>query len=221
MAGGPKRTPMERFLEKTERTDGCWLWKGYTGGTGYGVMLVRGKYIGAHRFAYEQWKGPIPKGMHLDHLCRVRACVNPGHLEVVTPRINAQRGDGGKHWAAKTHCPRGHPYSPENTYFTPKGGRACKECRRIRARAADKLKSHTHQHCGMTPETCTNPRCGMTGGAYRAARTECVHGHAYTPENTYRNAKGVRFCRACTNERARRKRAQKRAKEKIWTGPEG
>jgi hypothetical protein len=84
----------------------------------------------AHRFVWEQIVGPIEKGMVLDHLCKNKRCVNPEHLEMVTQAMNAYRGgaDGGN--AAKTHCPRGHEYSPENTYYRSNGWRQCRACAR-------------------------------------------------------------------------------------------
>jgi hypothetical protein len=87
----------------------------------------------AHRISYEHFVGPIPKGLFIDHLCRMRACVNPGHLEPVTTLENARRGDGGSNNRRKTHCTRGHEYSDENTRIKRnlKDGsfeRVCKEC---------------------------------------------------------------------------------------------
>lgn len=76
-----------------EPNSGCWLWAGADNGVGYGKF--RGKY--AHRVSYEMRHGSIPTGLHIDHLCRVRCCVNPDHLEPVTNKENAQRGDTGIH----------------------------------------------------------------------------------------------------------------------------
>ena len=133
---------LERFLSHIEvqPVSRCWLW---TAGTqrGYGHFRVgaRGsKKVRAHRFAYELWVGPIPKGLTLDHLCRVRHCVNPDHLEAVTQGENVRRGDTGKLNANKTHCLRGHPFDAENTihFRTVVGGRGrrCRTCTRLRSR---------------------------------------------------------------------------------------
>lgn len=130
----PKVTPEQRFWPKVNKTDTCWLWLGACYGFGYGKFRD-GKMHSAHRWAYEYLVGPVPKGLHLDHLCRVPACVNPAHLEPVTPGENTARGIGvcWMKQRAKTHCPQGHPYDDANT-FTYKNHRYCKECHRTRER---------------------------------------------------------------------------------------
>jgi len=121
----------------------CWLWAKGIMGTGYGQLFVRGskpyKMVRAHIAVYEALVGPVPEGLELDHLCRVRRCVNPDHLEPVTHRENVLRGTAiakaVAHQRAKTHCPRGHPYNKENTYYRPgNGDRGCKICRRAAVR---------------------------------------------------------------------------------------
>lgn len=87
-------TSLQLFWRKVAiQPDGCWLWSGSTNGHGYGRLARSGKLHGAHRFAYEHFIGPIPNGLDLDHLCRVRLCVNPSHLEPVTRGENLLRGD--------------------------------------------------------------------------------------------------------------------------------
>lgn len=129
--------PLSRALGYVANTDekGCWSWVGGKDHKGYGSFQLRAKRaVRAHRFIYEQLIGPIAEGLQLDHLCRNRACCNPAHLEPVTLQENVSRGLTGKvnHMnAVKTHCPRGHAYSVENTYVRPGGGtRCCKACRR-------------------------------------------------------------------------------------------
>lgn len=83
-------TLLERFEEKVERTEDCWLWLG-SKVMGYGVLGLNYKLVYAHRVSYEEYVGPIPTDYEVDHLCRVRACVNPAHLEAVTGTVNRQR----------------------------------------------------------------------------------------------------------------------------------
>lgn len=109
---------------------GCWLWTGGRTTHGYGITNYQRKQVRVHRAAHELWKGPIPDGMELDHLCRARACFNPDHLECVTSRENTLRGQGPSARAAKaTHCPSGHAYDESNTYLSRVGKRVCKTCR--------------------------------------------------------------------------------------------
>lgn len=108
---------------------GCWEWKGSRLKGGYAHAHRPHRRILAHRFAYELLVGPIPQGLHLDHLCRNRACVNPAHLEPVSARENILRGTSMcAANAKKTHCKRGHPYDEKNTYINPNGARSCRVC---------------------------------------------------------------------------------------------
>lgn len=125
----------ERFWDKVmpEPNSGCWLWTGALYFNGYGAFGIEGRKVRrAHRLAYEALRGPIPEGLHLDHKCRVRCCVNPDHLEPVTQAENNRRSAAVAGNSKKTNCPRGHPYSPENTDVLRSGSRACLACRRLR-----------------------------------------------------------------------------------------
>ena len=116
--------------------DECWPWPGYVNSHGYGYARWRGGAVRAHRVAYEAVIGPIPEGLVLDHLCRNRACVNPYHLEPVDDRTNNLRGFSPPAMnARKTHCSRGHEFTPENTYRWPNGKRRCRTCHRLDQRA--------------------------------------------------------------------------------------
>lgn len=129
---GRRHTP-ETFLAKIDRTNPneCWVWPGARNTGGYGVVKYRGRSRVAHKLAYEMLVGPVPDGLVLDHLCRVRECVNPAHLEPVTQQENVLRGPGT--WAfrnrSKSHCINGHEFAGENLYTSPEGYRQCKTCR--------------------------------------------------------------------------------------------
>lgn len=104
----------------------CCIWTGYRGPNGYGLFTMDGVRDYVHRQSFRYFNGPIPDGMHIDHLCRNRACVEPSHLEAVTPKVNAERGIK----AMKTHCVHGHEFTEANTYIAPDNGtRKCRTCR--------------------------------------------------------------------------------------------
>ncbi len=144
---GLKRTPLAVRFWKHVNKDGplpdfaphlgkCWLWLGSKSDRGYG--LIQGdserRLVGAHRASYELAGGKIPDGLDIDHLCRVRHCVNPAHLEPVTRQVNARRGAVGM----KTACVHGHPYDEANTrmYHGVRVCRACNQLRHIERRRA-------------------------------------------------------------------------------------
>lgn len=121
-----------RIIDKwVLKSDFCWMWFGSVAANGYSKTVIEGRHVSAHRAVYSYFKGPIANGMCIDHLCGIKRCVNPEHLESVTPRTNTLRCE---HAIAtvnskKIHCIRGHVLSGENLYITPNGRRQCKKCR--------------------------------------------------------------------------------------------
>lgn len=124
-------SPLERLqlLAKTGG-DGCWEW-GAPVKHNYGRFRINGRVTLAHRFAYETFKGPIPDGLFLDHLCMNKHCCNPDHLEIVTQAENTRR-----YFALKTHCVNGHPFSGDNLRMRG-NKRYCRMCGRENSRRSN------------------------------------------------------------------------------------
>ena len=175
---------------------GCMLWTAARGANGYGRFGLkvneRWRAFIAHRLAYEHFVGPVPRGLELDHLCRNRACINPTHLEPVTRWENIMRGQSvsAKH-AAKTHCPRGHPYAGSNLRVTEQG-RQCKACQREKYR-------ETHPFVRLDSKL----------------KTHCDHEHEFTIENTLITPQGWRRCRICGRRRCNERRARIKAATSV------
>lgn len=127
-----KRPAIDRwrdYIERDPATTDCWMWTGpHNDRYGYISVSENGhrRQRMAHLFVYEQLVGPVPAGLELDHLCRVKLCVNPAHLEPVTHMENVRRG---LMFALKTQCLQGHDYSPENTRWGKKNGKLTRICR--------------------------------------------------------------------------------------------
>lgn len=141
MSGTHARTPFhERLLGRfvvPQGPDGCWLWTGPTSSQGYGFLRRDGRNVMAHRALFEIWNGPIPNGMELDHLCGMRRCGRPDHLEPVSHRENVRRGNSLSGLRSRqTHCVRGHAFDAENTRTNRNGSRSCRACHRERVALA-------------------------------------------------------------------------------------
>lgn len=141
----PSKDTIARFLSKVNKTSTCWQWNGATS-LSYGMFRYEGRMQQAHRVAYQLFRGDIPEGLHLDHLCLNKGCVNPDHLEVVTNQQNLLR-----YHRSKTHCRKGHEYIESNIYWcnyknhvsksNPTGlTRMCKRCRQESSRKSSAAK---------------------------------------------------------------------------------
>lgn len=186
-----KASVLERMRAKMDpQPNGCIHWTGRISKEGYGYVGVKGTTKPTHRVAYEIAFGPIPEGAWIDHTCHNgdtscsggytclhRRCINPEHLEPVTPRENQHRSHLTA--ASRAECVHGHPFTQENTYLRPDGkGRHCREC--IRAREQKR-------------ERASSPRLPIEA---------CKNGHSFTVENTYQYG-NRRHCRECKRERER------------------
>lgn len=183
------QSDIDRFLAKIKKAADCWRWGARINANGYGQFFFHRRTVQAHRFAYHAFVETITPDLVLDHLCRVRNCVNPEHLEAVSNRENLMRGDTiYAANAAKDRCPAGHPYTPENTY--DRGGRAgrlCKKCDQTRS-------AKRYAAIKEAPPVRTRPLAA-----------ECKNGHPFDEANTYIDPVSKRKCRTC--QQARNKRA--------------
>ncbi|PXH62351.1 HNH endonuclease signature motif containing protein [Klebsiella variicola] len=132
-----------RLLSKVEKDleTGCWIFTGSRLPSGYGILWNGARPTGAHRISFQLYKGEIPAGKEIDHICNNRSCVNPAHLQAISHKENIHKSSTlmGVN-ARKSHCKRGHPLNGENLHITPLGARQCKECMRMHARNAKARK---------------------------------------------------------------------------------
>jgi hypothetical protein len=166
---------LQRFMSKVHKTKMCWIWKAATDTKGYGVFSFRGKQVQAHKLSYKHFIGEIPSGLKLAITCLNKLCVKPGHQKPLSMHeILRLSGIIGR-----THCRRGHPFTPENTKRDSHGHRVCLKCYWVKK----KIK-------------------------WRNKELFCKKGHPFAPDNFYTeahiNSKGEkklwRRCKKCKQE---------------------
>lgn len=178
----------------------CWIYTKQNGDVcpfRYATISVHGHSYRLHRVAYVLFVDIAPDTLECDHLCNIRGCFNPSHIEMASHRVNTLRSTNPlAQNALKTHCPQGHEYTFENTVRHQKGYRSCKTCSRIRSNARNRAK-------GLPVR--------------RDNSTQCKYGHPYTPDNLITNGKGSNVCRICRRATQQRYNLNKRASNRAST----
>lgn len=189
----PKYRGLLEYIYKYSKQSrsGCWLWLGGIGPGGYGTASWGGKTQRAHRLSYAAFKGNIPDGLCLDHLCRVRSCINPQHLEAVTYAVNSSRGIGPSAInQRKTHCKNGHLFPPANSARR----RICLPCQKVLARRWYVARRDSPEH---VRQRAANRLVSNASNAIRSRQTHCKNGHEFSHDNTVRTSDGYRSCKIC------------------------
>lgn len=192
---------VDQIMQRVDKSGDCWLWTGYVNESGYGMystpaVLGVTRNGRAHCLVYELHRGEIPAGMVLDHLCRVRHCVNPDHLEPVTNQENIKRSP----LAFRDKCTSGHPYT-EGSFYLDRGARVCKQCKRDRAATyAAKFdranQVFTCEHCGAEVKKPS-----------RSGHLKSQHPEHYRPRQRSQGMTPERKARKLQQQRDRRRAA--------------
>lgn len=186
----PERVSLRAVTNVDKQDDGCWISRYSAGSHGYSQIGWKdgGKrhMVLGHRATWVQSNGQVPLGMTLDHMCKMRKCVNPAHLRLLPNYENARR-TMGRDWPMG-YCPNGHPNS--ELIDTSRGGnatmRTCGICLKAsQARYLERVASGAHVPVNIRPEICK-------------------HGHDMTENGAKQNRRGVWVCRSCRNESQKR-----------------
>jgi hypothetical protein len=189
---------LEKLLAKTSKVGGCFEWQGSKTKNGYVLTYHKGKSVHAHRLVFTLAKGPIPTGLVVMHSCDNRACINPEHLSVGSQSDNLLDAvaKGRNHQTKKTHCPKGHEYSVENTRVRISrgaSGRVCLLCQ--------------NEYFARRREEKRQARLALPSEPVRQPLTHCKHGHEFTEANTKLVARAgratVKVCRECVKRNSK------------------
>jgi hypothetical protein len=181
--GAPVRNTDATFWALVHPTGFCWEWTGTIGPEGYAIYWLNGASVPVHRIAYANLIGPIPDGMQLDHLCLTRHCVNPDHLEPVTPTENSRRAN--VHKMNRSHCANGHEWTEANT-LPMRDAKRCRQCILVRDHVKRGIACSYAAFC----EEPVHLR-----DKYEL-RDECQRGHSMA-DAYVRPDSGARTCRTC------------------------